>query len=142
MATNELIVEFDYNFSLFGVVCSLREYQVAYYINNLLDVDFERSNDVQVNFVKGGSLSFSIFTSETESSCLRLIKNRAIEYDNVRKPFFLPEVKEYDYFLQVEGELHDWYEECLEGLLKGMTHIQYVKKLEVENIDLKENLIY
>ena len=85
---------------------------------------------------------FSIFTFQTDSSSIRLIKNRAIEFELNRKPFFLPEVKEYDYFLQVDGELHDWYEDDIVSLLKGMKHIQYVKQLEVENIDLKENLIY
>jgi len=142
MAANELRIDLEYNFGLYGLVCSLKEYQVAYYINELLGIDLERKEFLSDGFVNGGSLIFSTFQAETDSSSLRLIKNKAIEVEKFRKPFFLPEIKEYDYFLQVEGELHEWYEEKLFSLLKGMIHIQYVKQLEVENIDLKENLIY
>ena len=142
MAANELIIEFDYNFSLYGVVCPLKEYQVAHYINSLLNIDLEKSTDFEVCYIRGGNLVFSILIAETESYYIRLIKNKAVEFEKVRKPYFFPSLKEYDYFLQVEGHLHDWYEEEIINLLKGMLHIQYVKQLEVENIDHKENLIH
>lgn len=142
MAINELENDFEYDFSLFGVVCSLKEYQVAYYINKLLSLDLEKIKDDEVENKRGGKLVFSMFMAQTDSSDIRLIKNKAVESFKVTKPFFLPELKEFDYFLQIHGELHDWYENEITELLKEVNQIQYIKQLEVENIDLKENLIY
>ena len=142
MASLELTVECEYDFSLYGIVCSLKEYQIAYYLNKLVSIDLEKSEDLKINYVKGGALSFSIFTAQTESSDIRLIKNKAVEIVKVKKPFIVPEKKEFDFFFQVEGMLHDWNEDELEDLFKRMDQIQYVKQLEVENIDSKENLIY
>ena len=142
MAVNELENDFEYDFSLFGLVCSLKEYQVAYYMNKLLSIDLEKGKDDEIENKKGGKLVFSIFTAQTDSSDIRLIKNKALESYKVTKPFFLPELKEFDYFLQIHGELHDWYEDIVTELLKKVSQIEYIKQLEVENIDLKENLIY
>jgi hypothetical protein len=142
MATNELIVEFNYDFNLYGIVSSLKEYQTAYHINKLLDIDLVKSKDFKVDYRKGGDAMFSMLTAETDSFFVRLIKNKAIDCENIRKPFFLAELQEYDYFLQIEGELHTYYGEDVLQVLKEMIHIQYVKQLVVENIDFKENLIY
>ncbi len=142
MANLELIVECDYDFSLYGIVCPLKEYQVAYYINKLFSIDLCRSEDLEINFVKEASLTCSLFTAQTESSYIWLIKNKALEAVKVKKPFLIPEKKEFDFFFKVEGKLHDWHEDELEDLFKGINQVQYVKQLEVENIDSKENLIY
>jgi hypothetical protein len=142
MAAIELVIDVDYGFSLYGVVCSLREYQVAYYLNKLLNIDLEKSEDYRIEFKKGKEQLISVFLTQTEGSEIRLTRNKLLESVNGSKPFFLPELKEYDYFLQIEGELHNWSETEIEELLKESIHIQYAKQLEVENIDLKDNLIY
>lgn len=139
---NELVIDFNYEFSLYGIVSSLKEFQVAYYVNKLFHTDLMKSDDYLMDFASKGSLVFSVFESECDSLYIRLIKNKAVEVSKMKKPLFLPELKEYDYFLQVEGGQEDWYADELEDLLKAMTQFQYVKQFDVENIESKENLIY
>ncbi|MFN6945084.1 MAG: IPExxxVDY family protein [Cytophagaceae bacterium] len=142
MKASKLIVEYDYDFEVLGIISSAKDYKLAYNINKALNIDLEKTQDLSLEFLKDGKIQIAQFVFETEYSCLRLLKNKPIEFYNVSKPFLIPEMKEYDYFIHLSGEGNMWNAKELESTLKIIPIIQYVLKIDINNLKSRENLIF
>lgn len=143
MKTTKLVIDYDYNFLVFGIITCIKEYKLAWSLNHLLNFELCKNIDLEYIFMKNASMKISNFVFETEYDCIRLLKNRVIESENIKKPFLLPECKEYDYFLHIEGDsdIEDEYLNIQE-IIKSIEGIIYVSQIEVENLKSKDNLIF
>lgn len=143
MSTTKLIVDYDYDFHLIGVIGQLKEYKLAWYVNDLFDLELFKNEDLEYEFLKGDSMLISNYFFQKEYDSVRLLKNRAIESENMSKPFLIPEMKDFDFFLQIEGEsdLEDLIPN-LEDTLKSIPNILYVSQIDVEHLKSRDNLIY
>jgi hypothetical protein len=65
-----------------------------------------------------------------------------VEFENVSKPFLLPELKYCDYLLRLEGEFSEEYLQHIMLKIKELNIIQHVEVLNVSNINSKENLLF
>jgi len=74
----------------------------------------------------------------TDHSVVRLLRNKALGM----KAFLLPELKEYDYVLQITGALQQLYPQELVNKLLRIPLVQYVKQFDPLTLKLKENLIF
>ncbi len=138
---NEFSLEYECDYSLFGVICSLKDYQIAYYMGRFFDVRFESQESINVLYKKGVSVDYTNYTAVSNSSCFRLIKNKAVNHLKKSK-FIVPEYVEFDYLLQIDGEIHEWSTDMVVEELKEVNHFSLVKKIDLDQIELKENLIY
>jgi len=139
---NKLEVFYEYDFQLIGLVCSLKEYKLAWLLNKELDVKLIKQPDIAFEFLNLGTFAISNFIFTTENGTLRLLKNKAYEYEHVKSPFLIPELKEYDYFLKLESmEVHLPSERILE-ILKNVKQIIFIKDLAINDLKSKENLIF
>ena len=142
MKTIKLSVDYDYDFEVIGLITSLKGYKLAWSINNELKIDLRKEEDVTIDFLKEGKLVIINYNFKTEYSNFRLIKNKSCEFVNIASPYLIPELKEYDYFIQVQDENSFLSTPSIKEKLNNINGIEYIKIIETENLKSKDNLIF
>ena len=89
-----LDLEFDFDFSLFGVSSHVANYRIAWGMNQLFEIDLERVDDVDLSFDSNKKGSFSLYRFDDEESytTFHLLSNRC------DTGYLIPELKQIDYF--------------------------------------------
>ena len=140
MKRNKLIVEHIYDFELLGFVAPVKDYKMAWIINNALGLKLAKTEDYKLEFINGDNLCISQFKWEKENGFLQLLKNKSFILDT-NSLYLIPELKIFDYFLLIqdftsEVDINDYIER-----LSGNGLIQNIVKLDIDKIKSKENLL-
>jgi|WetSurSiteA1Bulk_404760.scaffolds.fasta_scaffold01307_5 hypothetical protein len=102
--TLKLKVDDDIRFRLIGISSHENDYRLVWAINNLMDMQFVRTGNLVVHNQKlETDREFSKYTWHDEDRYLtfHLISNRCPD------GFLFPEIKNFDFLLQIQGELSD-----------------------------------
>jgi hypothetical protein len=142
MKTNKLVVDFDYSFKMIGIISSAKEYKLAWSINQLLKIHLIKADDINLQFQNDCNILVSTYLYLTEYSQIRLLKNKSIEFTNIAKPYLIPELKDYDYFIHILDEGCIFDEEWIKEQLQDCGSIQYIKVIDVSELKSKDNLIF
>ena len=142
MKKRKLEAEFEYDFSLFGIISVLKEYKLAWLLNNILDVQLDKANDIEIEFLKSQNLIISNYLVETENSSLRLLKNKSMDQFDDNQAFLLPELKRFDYFIIIQGFEDTFSNQVLKQKISSIPGIQYVQFFSLESLKSRENLIF
>ena len=142
MKNNKLIVDFDYSFKMIGIISSAKEYKLAWSINQLLKIHLIKAEDINLQFQNDCNILVSTYLYLTEYSQIRLLKNKSIEFTNIAKPYLIPELKDYDYFIHILDEGCIFDEEWIKEQLQDCGSIQYIKVIDVSELKSKDNLIF
>ncbi|HYG37179.1 MAG TPA: IPExxxVDY family protein [Cytophagales bacterium] len=143
MKINKLNFDPEYDeFELIGIVSSLKEYKLAWLINKVLDIKMVKEPDIIFNFINEAKISVSNYVYKLEYGNFRFLKNRASEVINIKVPFLLPELKQYDYLIKLEQISYTFPSEKVIDLLKTINQILFVQELSVNKLKSKENLIF
>jgi len=142
MKSNKLIVEYDYDFEVLALTSSVKAYKLAWFLNKTLNIKLCKSEDLYFDFIKEGSIVISNYIYQTEFSIFRLLKNKSCEHYNTTKPYLLPELKNYDYIIQLSGEIPMFPLDGVQDILKQIPSVEYVKRIDINGIKSKENLIF
>jgi hypothetical protein len=73
---------------------------------------------------------------------LRLFRNRALLPSTLAKPFLAPDIREYDYLLQVQGGTDELAGTELLDRLTATPVVQYASEFDPYELKYKENLIF
>ena len=105
MKVKKLIVDYTFDFELYGVVTSLKDYKFAWLINQQIAIKLIRSDDY---LLESGSSQMQIinYKFEEELSEFRLFKNKAVVEAQNTQQYLVPEMKHFDYFILVRGNIH------------------------------------
>ncbi|MDX5346613.1 MAG: IPExxxVDY family protein [Hymenobacteraceae bacterium] len=141
MKKTTLHIEYDYNFGLLGLVASCKDYKLAWALNKHFNLRLVKQQDLLYDFQQRGALLISNYLYSSDHSLLRLFRNKSVGISTHTKPFLLPEIKEYDYIIQVDGLLKELQLEELYQTLQRLSLVQYVKQFNPQNLTCKENLI-
>ena len=142
MKTLTLDADYDYEFGLYGLVASLRDYTLAWHLNRALRLRLRRLPDLVLPLVQQGPLAFSYYLHGTEALSLRLLRNRAVGISTLAKPFLVPDLPEYDYLLHVQGGVGEWAGTELLDRLTALPVVQYASELLPQDLKYKENLFF
>lgn len=137
-----LDAEYECDFALFGLVSSTRDYTLAWALNNGLRLRLVRQPDFVLNLVQQGPLAFSYYLYTRETLTLRLFRNRAVLPSALVKPFLAPDIREYDYLLQVQGGADELAGTELLDRLTALPTVQYASEFDPYELKYKENLIF
>ena len=137
-----LDTEYECDFALFGLVSVVRDYTMAWAINRGLRLRLTRQPDFVLNLVQQGPLAFSYYLYTKESLTLRLLRNRALLPSVLPKPFLAPDIREYDYLLQVQGGADELAGTELLDRLTALPTVQYASEFDPYELKYKENLIF
>ena len=139
MAISKLEVEYSYDFCLLGVVSNEREYKLAWQINQKFNLELTKQSDISLDFLNKNKLLISNFLFETDYTTFRLLKNKSWDVKDNKRPYLLPEMKETDYLLQIEGEYN---QADILASLRSIPNVIHVFNIDVHSLKSKENLLY
>ena len=137
-----LDIEYEYDFNLYGLVSAGKEYTMAWWLNKLFNLHLTKQQDLCYIFNSQDKLLISNYEFSTDHSVIRLFRNKALGTNTYNKPFLLPEIKEYDYVLQITGSLSGLYSQELISKIQNIPFVQYVKQFDPLSLKFKENLIF
>lgn len=140
--TSKLVVDYDYDFEMYAIISAVKPFKIAWMLNNILNINLVKEEDLLFEFVKEKSkLYFINYKFESQYSYFRLIKNKACEFINTIKPYLIPELKDYDYFVIFDCQDKS-IEIDLDENIRNITSVEFVKKIDVNILKSKENLIF
>lgn len=142
MKTLTLDVEYECDFDLFGVVSSSREHVLAWQLNHALRLRLVKQPDLVYDLLSRGRLVISNYLHATEHFTLRLLRNRSVDPSVLKKPFLAPDIKEYDYLVQVSNGTGVLAAEALLARLAALPVVQYVCQFDPNSLKFKENLLF
>jgi hypothetical protein len=142
MKTLRLDINYEYDFDLYGLVSVSKDYSMAWWLNKLFNIHLTKQQDLCYIFESKDQLLISNYEFSLEHLTVRLLKNRALGITTLKRPFLLPDIKEYDYVLQISGALSDFYSQEFISKLNKIPIVQYVKQFDPSSLKFKENLIF
>ncbi|PRY13215.1 hypothetical protein CLV24_106130 [Pontibacter ummariensis] len=131
-----------YDFDVYGVAATVKEYKLAWALNRLLGTQLTKQQDLCYDIFGKERLIISNYKYITPHSEVRLFRNKAMGTSTLKKPFLLPDIKEYEYVLQVTGAIRQLYPQELMSKLLRIPLVQHVKKFDPLTLKFKENLIF
>ncbi|MEL6562473.1 MAG: IPExxxVDY family protein [Bacteroidota bacterium] len=139
---NKLKVDVEYGFDLIGVTSSVKEYKLAWILNQCDSCDFIKSSDIQIDFVGLKNITISNFKFQTEHTNVYLLKNRLVFNNALSDQYLIPELKRFDYFVKIDGVSELFPTNAILATLKNSENIQYAITLDPNTIKQKENFIF
>ncbi len=142
MKKNRLDLIYEFDFELAGIVCNKKEYKLAWHINSKLNTSLAKRPDIKIEFSNQPPIVISNFEYETEFVKMELLQNKLLSGGGSKPQHLLPELKQFDFLLKlkdVTGEL-SISNVCIK--IREIPLIEYVAKLNFDELKSKENLLY
>ena len=139
MADRKITHEPNTNYKLVGVSSSLKEYKLCYHLNQFLNCDFKKLNDLIFEPTdRTRKIQFSVFKAGSEKD-----KNHFLVFNNKNlNEVLLPEISNFDFVIQVYGKCEV---EDLKNLIEGIKQFPEVvmtAEIPLKKIKSKDRLIY
>ncbi len=142
MKKRRLEAEINYDFSLVGIISPLKEYKFAWLLNKEFDIQLDKNQDIEIDFLKSKNLIISNFLYKTEHKCFKLLRNKSVDLYESDSVFLVPELKRFDYFIIINGFEDSISEHEFKNIIASISSVQYVQFFPVDNLKSKENLIF
>lgn len=139
--SNELHVKYEYDFLLFGIKSTVRNYKLAWELNRALQIRLVRSEDLVIKFNKDNSIIILNFIFKTTHCTFRLLKNKSCE-DEEKPQYLLPDQKEVNYLLMIKDPTETINNDNISARLASVRDIDAYISFDVNTLLFKENLIF
>ncbi len=140
MGKNRLVIDPDYDFELYGIITSIKEYKLAWELNSRLEIRLVKQPDIRLELIKDGPLLISNFEYGKDYLTYKLIKNKSVDQSVNKVNYLLPELQKFDYFLIINGQFKA--QNDIISKLKEITIIDYISRFNANEVKSKENLIF
>ena len=140
MKKSKLIIEYDFDFELLGILSSVRGYKLAWEINQALGIQLVKQPDLVVGFKNSEEKSFSFYSHETQLNRLKLFKNKSSEQENA-KYYLIPEFPHYDFIILAAMEEQNEHHQLMDRI-RSISAIQLVASIPLEGLKSKSNFIF
>ena len=127
------------DYDLIALVTPLPDYRLCWMLNRLLDVDFLRVDDIEVNFPRRKQIGFFPrfrYYRPVERQLYHLVVNKGRHFN------LLPEHGKVDYILMIRGFEESDSRTELVLQLRNIRQVQAVFALEPDDLKSKSNLIF
>ena len=135
----KLDIEYDYDFTLFGISCHEKDYRICWALNNKLRLEFKKVQDIELKEKKKKENTkyplFEFIDEEVHREYF-IISNRS------DSALLIPEQKHADYFLMVRGNFNDAEKEILLKNIKSIQIILTAFEIQPNELKSKQNLIF
>lgn len=140
MKKTRLIIDYEFDFELIGLITVAKGYRLAWEINQLLHINLVKQPDLVVGFRNNEEKSFPFYAHQTAHNRLKLFKNRPSENDP-GKYFLIPEFPHFD-FIILAAMKEQYTNQQLIDLLKTIPVVQLVSAIPLEGLKSKSNFIF
>lgn len=137
----ELYVHYQHDYELYGIQTTVPEYKLAWEINQALSIRLKKSSDLSSEGEAESALFFSNFVFSSTHRTFRLLKNQAFPVATP-EAYFVPELSEWTYFLQVQDLSHSLDYEALHLAMDTLPSVQRVSHIDLPAVVHKESLLF
>jgi hypothetical protein len=140
MKKSKLQIEPDFDFKLLGIVSPIREYRMAWLINQELELNLVKADDLELEFLNAEKLEIAQYFLSLPHGFIQLLKNKAIN-STQSLAYLIPELKNLDYFLLIQDETEEL---DLINFVKKLSRnplVQSIVRIDISKLKSKENLL-
>ena len=142
MKKNRLDGGYAIDFELFGLVCNKKEYRLAWYLNEAIDISLKKQEDIKIEYSNNTKILISNFKYETDFLLFELLQNKLVVGSGARNQLLMPELKQFDYLLKFRDQTSELTSENVNAIIKQIPIVEYAMRLNFDNLKSKENLLY
>ena len=139
MRKRKLILNNEVEDTVYGLVSSLKDYKLAWKINQLFKIELVRKPELKISFVIGSDIEVTNYEYRTEIVCLRLIKNRGLDST---VSYLIPELSKFDYFILIDEQDVFMDHSLFLNMLKVVEGIDYALSVDTDKLKSKDNFIF
>ena len=139
MKKSKLVIDYEFDFHLWGITTAARGYKLAWEINQLLGIRLVKQPDLVVGFKNNEEKSFSFYAYETPLNRLKLFKNRPSDLD-AGKYFLIPEFPHFDFIILAAMEEQHTHE--LVHQIRSIPAVELVAPIPLDGLKSKSNFIF
>lgn len=135
----KLEIEYDYDFVLIGICSHEKDYRICWAINQKLDFDLKKTEDLEIKEKKQAEPSlFSMYVHENPEEYVEyyVIANRGAN------GMLVPEQKQADYFLMIRGTITDGQVESIIKQLREISMVLTAYEIDPTQLKSKQNLLF
>lgn len=138
MKKSKLIIDYEFDFGLWGITTAARGYKLAWDLNQQLGIRLVKQPDLVVGFKNNEEKCFSFYAYETHLNRLKLFKNRPADQES-GKYFLIPEFPHYDFIIL--AAMDDQHTQ-LATLLRSIPSVELVGSIPLGGLKSKSNFIF
>jgi hypothetical protein len=139
MAKTVLNIDFDFDFWLIGISSHLRDYRIAWSLNKSLNLELKKEKEYEIEHKKQEEKQFF---SHYSYQCEETQKNYHLFANKCPNGLLLPEIKQADYLLMLDGNFNEQNIEELCKSIRDIDQINTVFNIDVQTLKSKKNLIF
>ncbi len=139
MAKQVLTIEYEFDFTLFGISCHEKDYRLSWALNKGLNIDMAKTPDYQIETKKQKeALSYSAYSFEDTQRYLHffLIANKGSQ------SLLLPEQKQADFLLLIKGTVNPESKLNFLKEIKASQDVLTAFEIDPNSLRSKENLLF
>lgn len=139
---NRLASDYPFDFELIGIVSSVKEYKLAWHLNQLPEFHLVKAEDVKIEFSDNKLIRVSNLKDENEFRRAYLLKNKLVTSNSSINQYLLPELQQFDYLLKLSSQTQENWASEINEKLKFIETIDYSLVVDITKIKLKDNLLF
>lgn len=137
MTKHKLIIDDSYDFLCFGISCHLKDYRVAWSINNIFKYNLVRTT-IPLTDKQNNTITYSAYKWQDEDNRLNfvLLSNASDDIPLVAA------YKEFDFIMIIEGYIELFDSELFLEKLQGIEALQYVTELDPQPLEKIQYVLF
>ncbi len=140
MGKKKLDLIFEVEAEVLGLVTSLKDYKLAWKINQVFKTKLVLEDDLVIDLTEGGSATLSNYCYQTDFFKIQLVKNKAI--GKKKASYLAKELPQIDFFLLIEDGDHFMEMSDLIKTFQSIGAISYVQLIDIAKLKYKDNFIF
>ena len=140
MKKAKLQIEPTFDFELLGIVSPIREYRMAWLVNEELELNLVKVDDLELEFLNSEKLEIAQYFLSLPHGFIQLLKNKALNSAQ-QLAYLVPELKNLDYFLLVQDETEQMDLSNFMEKLSRNPLVQSIVRIDISKLKSKENLL-
>jgi hypothetical protein len=140
MKKNKLVIDYEFDFELIGIISIAKGYKLAWEINQLLGVHLVKQQDLVVGFKNNEEKKFSYYAHETLLNRLKLFRNKPNDTET-GKYFLIPEFPHFDFIILAQMEEHHPDNNVI-ALVKTIPTVQLAAFIPLDGLKSKSNFVF
>jgi hypothetical protein len=133
MSKTRLIVEYDYDFCLIGIVCHEKDYRLCWNLNTILQLNLSKKDD---HIIPDSNHSLFYYNQEQLFREYYLVSNRG------NTGMLIEEHRQVDYFFIARGDIGAEEQKYFLEEMKKVEMVSAAYPLDANSLKSKHNLIF
>lgn len=140
MSKKKLDINLTVEAAVLGIVSSLKDYKLAWKINQVFKYELKLEPTLVINLEQGGTVPLSHYCYQTETLRVDLIKNKGLDEEKVA--YMVKQLPQMDYFFMMDGAeiFHNAQDEI--SKLKTIAEISFVQLINVNKLKSRDHFIF